>query len=198
MHQLPNLPYKYSDLEPHLDEETMRIHHLKHHQAYIDKLNIALEKYPDLAQLKIEELMSKLETVPEDIRLAVRNHGGGHLNHSLFWTMLTGEKTEPREQTITMLDEHFGGLEDFQAKFIASALNHFGSGWVWLAVKDGKFEIISTGNQDTPVSQGAKIILGVDVWEHAYYLKYQNRRAEYLEAFFKVINWDEIERNIVA
>jgi Fe-Mn family superoxide dismutase len=201
MHQVPSLPYKYSDLEPYIDEETMKIHHTKHHQAYVDKLNAALEKYPDLAQKTVEELLRDLNAVPEDIRQVVRNHGGGHYNHSLFWEMLApaDSKNTPREATITLLDQTFGDVENFKKLFKEAALARFGSGWVWLCVnKDGKGEIVGTANQDNPISEGKKVLLGLDVWEHAYYLKYQNRRADYIDSFFNIINWlkvDELLKN---
>jgi Fe-Mn family superoxide dismutase len=201
MHQVPSLPYKYSDLEPYIDEETMKIHHTKHHQAYVDKLNAALEKYPDLTQKPVEELLRDLNAVPEDIRQVVRNHGGGHYNHSLFWEMLApaDSKNTPREATITLLDQTFGDVENFKKLFKEAALARFGSGWVWLCVnKDGKGEIVGTANQDNPISEGKKVLLGLDVWEHAYYLKYQNRRADYIDSFFNIINWlkvDELLKN---
>ncbi len=198
MYQIPSLKYKYGDLEPYIDEMTMRIHHTKHHQAYVDKLNAALEKYPDLAQKKIEDLMADLNAVPEDIRTTVRNNGGGHLNHSLFWEMLAPHSAEasrgkPREKTITLLEQSFGTFEGFQKKFKESALAVFGSGWAWL-ISDGK--IITTPNQDTPISQGLKPLLGLDVWEHAYYLKYQNKRPDYVDAWWHVVNWDYIEQTL--
>ena len=198
MHELLSLPYKYSDLEPHIDEATMRIHHISHHQAYVDKLNAALEGYPELRQKSLDELLTDLNAVPEVIRTAVRNHGGGHWNHTFFWQILApaaqAVKLTPRENTITIIESHFGNLEEFKKQFKDTALNHFSSGWAWLVKhQDGKLEIISTPNQDTPISEGKKPILVVDVWEHAYYLKYQNRRADYLDAFFKVINWRRIE-----
>mgnify|MGYP001615108648 CR=1 FL=1 len=176
----------------------MRLHHTKHHQAYVDKLNAALEKYPDLAKKSVEELLPDLNTVPEDIRLAVRNHGGGHYNHTLFWEMLkppTGDQVpQPRERTISLLDKYFVNFDGFKQQFTAAALGHFGSGWVWLVLKsDGAAAIVATANQDSPISAGQKVLLGVDVWEHAYYLKYQNRRAEYLEAFWHVGNWAKVE-----
>jgi len=198
MHEISSLKYKYGDLEPHFDEETMRIHHTKHHQAYVDKLNTALQNYPDLAPKNISDLMSDLNAVPEEIRLAVKNSGGGHLNHTLWWEFITPETGAPGEKTITALDEAFGGVDIFKQKFKEATLNHFGSGWVWL-VKDGdSLKIISTPNQDTPISEGKKVITGVDLWEHAYYLKYQNRRADFVDAFFKVINWAQIEVNIAS
>lgn len=200
MHEIPSLNYKYSDLEPYIDEETMRVHHTKHHQAYVDKLNAALEPFPDLAQEPIENLLRDLSKVPETIRQTVINNGGGHYNHSLFWQVIgpAAVSGEPREQTITALDQFFGGAEGFKEKFLAAATGHFGSGWAWLAVRDGRLEIMSTANQDSPLSQGWRPVLALDVWEHAYYLKYQNRRPEYAEAFFKVINWGAVEEKLVS
>lgn len=182
----------------------MRLHHLKHHQTYVDKLNGALEKYPDLAAKPLAELLLNLEKVPEAIRPAVRNNGGGHFNHSLFWSMLKapadvathGEPT-PREQTITLLDDNFESYEGFKKKFKEAALGQFGSGWAWLVLEaNGQAAVVSTPNQDGPVAEGRKILLGLDVWEHAYYLKYQNRRADYVDAFFHIINWDQVEKNL--
>ena len=207
MHQVPNLKYKYSDLEPYIDEETMRIHHTKHHQAYVDKLNTALEKHSELVTKPLEELLKNLEAVPEDIRLAVRNHGGGHWNHTFFWEILrpaspTTSQVGPREKTIGLIDETFGNFEAFQKQFKEAALGRFGSGWAWLVLdSSGKIKISTTANQDTPISEGpstplgthVKPLLALDVWEHAYYLKYQNRRADYLDAFWQVLNWERVE-----
>lgn len=199
MHQIPSLPYKYSDLEPHFDEQTMRIHHTKHHQTYVDKLNDALKDYPDLAIKPIFELLADLKEVPEAIRTAVRHHGGGHLNHLLFWEMLSPQGGGPREETISLIDATFGSLDEFKARFKESALSRFGSGWAWLVLlPDRRLQIISTANQDTPLSEGKYPVLGLDVWEHAYYLKYQNRRAEYVDAFFKIINWATVEKHIAS
>lgn len=198
MHELPSLPYKYSDLEPHFDEETMRLHHTKHHQTYIDKLNAALQAYPDLAAKDIFSLMKDLNGVPEDIRTAVRNHGGGHLNHLLWWEWLSPTPGAPGEQTIGALDQAFGSVEEFKKQFTAAALARFGSGWTWLVKTDGGLKIESTANQDTPISEGKMVIFGVDVWEHAYYLKYQNRRADYLAALWNVVNWQKLEQSLGA
>ncbi len=198
MHELPSLPYKYSDLEPHFDEETMRLHHTKHHQTYIDKLNAALEPYPDLAAKDIFVLMKDLSAVPEGIRNAVRNHGGGHLNHLLWWEWLSPTPTEPGEQTIGALDQAFGSVDGFKKQFTEAALARFGSGWTWLVKTDGGLKIESTANQDTPVSEGKAVIFGVDVWEHAYYLKYQNRRADYLAALWSIVNWTKFEQALTA
>jgi Fe-Mn family superoxide dismutase len=198
MYEIPSLKYKYGDLEPHFDEETMRLHHTKHHQAYVDKLNKALESYPDLAKKDVFDLMRDLNAVPEAVRTAVKNSGGGHLNHTLWWEFITPETTAPGEKTITALDETFGGLDNFKQKFKEAATNHFASGWVWLVRDGSRLKIISTPNQDTPISGGQKVIIGIDLWEHAYYLKYQNRRADFIDAFLKVINWVKVEENLAS
>jgi Fe-Mn family superoxide dismutase len=176
----------------------MRLHHTKHHQTYIDKLNAALQAYPDLAAKDIFSLMKDLNGVPEDIRTAVRNHGGGHLNHLLWWEWLSPTPGAPGEQTIGALDQAFGSVEEFKKQFTAAALARFGSGWTWLVKTDGGLKIESTANQDTPISEGKMVIFGVDVWEHAYYLKYQNRRADYLAALWNVVNWQKLEQSLGA
>ena len=196
MHTLPNLPYNYNALEPVIDEATMRVHHTKHHQAYIDKLNTALDQHPELKEVDLTELLEDLEKLPEDIKGAVRNHGGGHLNHSLFWEWLTpvgGAENEMSVELTELINKNFGSLESFKNIFKTEGLNRFGSGWVWL-VKDtsGTVKIISTSNQDNPISQGLTPLLGVDVWEHAYYLKYQNKRGDYLDGLWSVINWQKV------
>lgn len=200
MHTLPPLPYAYDALEPYIDEATMKIHHLKHHQAYIDKLNEALEKFPELQNKKLEDLLRDLETVPESIRGAVRNHGGGHWNHSFFWHILAPASSQGltlTEKGRTLLEKSFSTVDEFKRQFKDSALACFGSGWTWLVKKSNdQFSIINTANQDTPISTGQVPILGLDVWEHAYYLKYQNRRAEYVEAFFNVANWAQAETHL--
>ena len=195
MHTLPPLPYAYDALEPYLDEATMRLHHTKHHQAYIDKLNAALEPYPALAELPIEKLLGDLTVVPESIRSTVINHGGGHYNHSLFWRVMrpvVGESNLPPTRLTELLDKNFGDFATFQKQFKEAALARFGSGWVWLR-KQGSdtLTIVSTANQDVPLAEGQPI-LGLDIWEHAYYLKYQNRRADYVDAWFNLINWDHV------
>ena len=190
MYTLPTLSYAYDALEPYIDEATMKIHHLKHHQTYVDKLNAALEKFPELQNKKLEELLGNLEAVPEAIRTAVRNHGGGHWNHSFFWNILgQGSTLGEKGRTLKLaLEKNFGSVEDFEKQFKDSALACFGSGWTWLVKKaNDQLSIISTANQDTPISAGQTPILGLDLWEHAYYLKYQNRRAEYIDAFFKLL-----------
>lgn len=186
---LPNLPYQYHELEPYIDEMTMMIHHQKHHQAYIDKLNSALENYPELQKKSLESLL--LEDLPEEIKSTVINNGGGHYNHSLFWEILGPKKELPDNDIINAIKKQFSSLENFQDEFTKVALNRFGSGWAWLIVKNGKLKILSTANQDTPLKEG-KIILALDVWEHAYYLNYQNRRNDYIKAIFNIINWDKV------
>lgn len=197
-HTLPALPYSYNALEPYIDAQTMEIHYTKHHSAYVDKLNATLEKHPEISQKPPEELLSDLQSVPEDIRAAVRNHGGGHYNHSLFWTVMTppekGGGAEPTGPLKDAIARDFRDLTAFQKQFADSAIGVFGSGWTWL-VKDGvgNLKIISTSNQDTPLSAGMVPLLGVDVWEHAYYLKHQNRRADYLAVWWSVVNWEKVQ-----
>src|SRR3989338_5808784 len=184
--ELPELSYKYNALEPFIDAKTMEIHHSKHHAAYISKLNIALESFPDLQEKSLTWLLQNLDSVPEKIRTAVRNHGGGHLNHTFFWEILAKDVSLEKNLVSKAIDSSFGSFNFFKEQFSNTAAGLFGSGWVWLISKNGKLEITSTANQDTPVSQKLTPILGLDVWEHAYYLKYQNRRPEYIEAFFNV------------
>lgn len=197
MFTLPRLPYDFGAMEPYIDAMTMEIHHDKHHQAYVDNLNKALEKAPEFQKWTLDELVISYDKLPEDIRTAVRNNGGGHLNHSLFWLMLA-RKTggEPKGPVGQEIIKEFGSFTAFQDKFNAAAKGVFGSGWAWLVVApNGQFKIISTPNQDNPLTQGLKPILGLDVWEHAYYLKYQNRRPDYINAWWHVINWETIEEN---
>lgn len=195
---LPKLPYSYDALEPHIDAKTMEIHHTKHHQAYIDKLNAAVEG-TEWANLSVEELVSDLKKVPEDKRTAVRNHGGGHANHSLFWTILTPNGGgEPSGELADAIKSAFGDFASFKTKFSDAAKNQFGSGWAWLVVNGGKLEVLSMGNQDSPLSDGKTPVLGLDVWEHAYYLKYQNKRPDYVEAFWNLINWNEVGKRVSA
>lgn len=196
-HQLPSLPYSYDALEPYIDAKTMEIHYTKHHQTYVDKLNETLQKHPDLENKPLEELLSDLNSVPEDIRTAVRNHGGGHFNHSLFWKMMKKDGGGPATGSAAEeINKKFGSFESFKEEFSKAATARFGSGWAWL-VKDslGALSVTSTANQDTPLSEGLTPILALDVWEHAYYLKYQNRRPEYIENWWNVINWEEVEKN---
>ena len=197
MHKLPDLPYDYSALEPHIDARTMEIHHTKHHQTYVTKLNQALEAAGgEVGDLSIDDLVSNLGRVPEPQRNAVRNHGGGHFNHSLFWTLLKKDGGgQPSGDLLAAIQKSFGSFDKFKEQFSAAALNRFGSGWAWLTVGGKSLGILSTPNQDNPLMDGSgKPILGLDVWEHAYYLKYQNRRNEYIDAWWNTINWDEVAR----
>lgn len=191
-HELPKLGYEYDALEPYIDARTMEIHYTKHHQTYVDKLNAALEKHPELQEKKVEELLGDLNKVPEDIRAAVRNHGGGHYNHSMFWKLMKKDVKMPKNLGAA-IDKDFGSFDNFKKAFTDAALNRFGSGWAWLVMNKGKLEVLSTANQDCPISDGKTPILGLDLWEHSYYLKFQQRRADYVEAFFNVINWEFVE-----
>jgi Fe-Mn family superoxide dismutase len=193
-HELPPLPYDYTALEPTIDEKTMHLHHDMHHAAYVKNLNAALEKYPDLQSKSAEDLIRDLSAVPEDIRGAVRNNGGGHVNHSMFWKIMKpGGGGDPTGNIAAAINQTFGSFKDFQAKFNDAGAKQFGSGWAWLAAKKGGgLVVMSTPIQDSPLSQGLYPIFGNDVWEHAYYLKYNNRRPEYLAAWWNVINWDEV------
>lgn len=197
-HQLPPLPYGYDALEPHIDKETMMLHHDKHHAAYVNNLNAALEKHPELADKSVEDLIRDLNAVPEDIRAAVRNNGGGHINHAMFWEIMRpGGGREPQGGLADNIRRAFGDFEAFKKQFNEAGVKQFGSGWVWLVRgKDGGLQITSTPNQDNPLSQGLTPVLGNDVWEHAYYLKYQNRRPEYLAAWWNVVNWDVIAKRL--
>lgn len=193
-HILPDLPYSPDALEPYFDAQTMEIHHGKHHQTYVDKLNAALKDSENLQQLSVEKLLRNLNEVPDNIRTAVRNHGGGHFNHSFFWPMLKKD-VAAAGPAVEAIGKEFGSFDDFKEKFSNSAALLFGSGWAWLVFNEGKLEIVTTPNQDNPLSQGKVPLLGLDVWEHAYYLKYQNRRPDYIAAFFNVINWEKINEN---
>jgi superoxide dismutase, Fe-Mn family len=199
-HELPALPYPANALEPHIDEQTMNIHHDRHHNTYVTNLNAALESAPDLQNKSVEELISNLDAVPESIRTAVRNNGGGHANHSLFWKVIgPGGGGAPTGAVAAAIDSDLGGFDKFKEDFTKAATTRFGSGWAWLVVgKDGKLAVTSTPNQDNPLSEGLTPILGLDVWEHAYYLKYQNKRPDYIAAFWNVINWDEVNRRYEA
>jgi superoxide dismutase, Fe-Mn family len=193
--KLPDLPYAHDALEPHIDAKTMEIHHGKHHQAYTTKLNEALEKHPDLQSKSVEELLRDIEGVPEGIRTAVRNNGGGYHNHDLFWQIMgPSGGGEPSGELADAISGKFGSFADFKQKVAAAGAGQFGSGWAWLVVADGGLEVYSTANQDSPLMKGHRPILGVDVWEHAYYLKYQNRRPDYLEAWWNTVNWAEVAR----
>lgn len=196
---LPQLPYEYDALEPHIDKETMNIHHTKHHNTYVTNLNAALEGQEDLAGKSLEELLANIEAVPENIRTAVRNNGGGHANHSLFWELLSPNGGgEPTGELAEAIAAKFGSFESFKEEFAKTATTRFGSGWAWLTVKDGELELYSTANQDSPLMEGKTPILGLDVWEHAYYLNYQNRRPEYIASFWNVVNWDEVSKRYAS
>jgi len=193
---LPTLKYSYSDLEPNIDAKTMELHYTKHHQGYIDKLNKALEG-TDYADQPLEQLVTKLDSLPQDLATAVRNHGGGHLNHSLFWSILTPDKQEQLPSLLSSaINSTFTDFDSFNQLFTQAAASHFGSGWAWLVKDNDHLKIITTPNQDSPLIQGLTPILGLDLWEHAYYLKYQNRRAEYIDAFWNIINWSQVEQNL--
>ena len=196
---VPPLPYAFDALEPYIDAKTMEIHHDKHHGAYVTNLNKAVEGHADLQKLTVEQLISQIDKVPENIRTAVRNNGGGHANHSMFWKIMKkGGGGEPKGELGDAIKSVFGSFADFKTKFNQAATTRFGSGWAWLFFKDGKLTLESTPNQDSPLMNGGKPVMGLDVWEHAYYLKYQNRRPEYIEAWWNVVNWDEITKNFSA
>lgn len=203
-YELPKLPYGYDALEPYIDAKTMELHHTKHHQTYVTKLNEALDKHPEIADKPLEELLQSIDSVPEDIRTAVRNHGGGHSNHSFFWTIM-GPKAGgaraagdagPNGKAGTAIKHTFGDFAKFKEKFTAAAAGVFGSGWAWLVSDNSKLVITTTANQDSPIMRGQVPILGLDVWEHAYYLKYQNRRPEYIDAWWNIVNWKEVDKHI--
>ena len=194
-HSVPPLPYDYTALEPHIDEQTMRIHHDKHHAAYVNNLNAALEKHPELAGKSVEDLVKGINTVPEDIKGAVRNNGGGHINHTMFWEIMgPGKGGEPTGRIGDAIKSSFGDFEKFKAAMNDAGVKRFGSGWAWLIDAGGKLAIESTANQDSLLMEGKKPLLGIDVWEHAYYLKYQNRRPDYLAAWWSVVNWDAVNQ----
>ncbi|MEK4200136.1 superoxide dismutase [Cytobacillus sp. FSL K6-0265] len=198
-HELPALPYANDALEPHIDAQTMEIHHDRHHATYVNNLNAALEGHDELASKSIEELIANLDAVPEDIRTAVRNNGGGHANHSLFWTLLSPNGGgAPTGDVAAAIEEAFGSYDAFKDQFAKAAAGRFGSGWAWLVSENGQLSITSTPNQDSPVMEGKTPILGLDVWEHAYYLRYQNKRPDYVQAFFNVVNWDEVNKLFAA
>ncbi|MEB5775707.1 superoxide dismutase [Aeromonas caviae] len=199
-HTLPALPYAYDALEPHIDAKTMEIHHSRHHQTYVTNLNTALADLPELAALPLEALLARIDSLPAQVQGAVRNHGGGHANHSLFWQVMSPQGGgEPDGELAAAIERDLGGLESFRQAFTQAALSRFGSGWAWLVVDGrGKLQVVSSANQDSPLMEGLTPILGLDVWEHAYYLKYQNKRPDYIAAFYNVIDWDEVARRYVA
>ena len=193
MHSLPQLSFSFDALEPHIDAKTMEIHYSKHHQAYVDKLNVALNGKDDLSTLSVEDLLKEIAQVPQEIKMAVQNHGGGHANHTLFWDILTpGGATLPQGELRAAIEASFGSVDGFKDTLTQAAMNHFGSGWAWLVVDNGELQVYATPNQDSPLMQGHTPILGLDVWEHAYYLNYQNRRADYISAWWNVVNWDKV------
>jgi Fe-Mn family superoxide dismutase len=194
-YELPELPYAEDALVPHIDKETMNIHHTKHHNAYVTNLNIALEGNEELLNKSIEDLIADLDAVPEDKRAAVRNNGGGHANHSLFWELLSPNGGgNPSGALAEAIDKKFGSFDAFKEQFAKAGATRFGSGWAWLVLNDGELEVMSTANQDSPIMEGKTPLLGLDVWEHAYYLNYQNRRPDYISAFWNVVNWDEVAK----
>ena len=196
-HELPKLSYDYDSLEPYIDARTMEIHHTKHHAGYVEKLNKTLENHPALLEKNVEDLLKDLNAVPESIRQAVINNGGGHYNHSIFWTIMGPKKGgKPAGSLEKAITGKFGSFEDFKREFEQAALTRFGSGWAWLVSRSGELEIVSTPNQDSPISRGFYPIIGIDVWEHAYYLKYQNKRPEYVKAWWNTVNWDEAQKRL--
>ncbi|GAB4526570.1 MAG: superoxide dismutase SodA [Anaerolineales bacterium] len=198
-YELPALPYAYDALEPYIDAQTMEIHHSKHHAGYTKNLNAALEKHPELFEKSIEELVGNPDAIPEDIRTAVRNNGGGYYNHAIFWTVMgPNGGGEPKGALAKAIEAGFGSFEAFKQVFSNAAATRFGSGWAWLGLKSGKLEVISMPNQDVPLLAGLTPVLGIDVWEHAYYLKYQNRRGDYIANWWNVVNWDEVARRFEA
>ena len=199
-HTLPALPYAYDALEPHIDAKTMEIHHSRHHQTYVTNLNAALADLPELAALPLEALLARIDSLPAQVQGAVRNHGGGHANHSLFWQVMSPQGGgEPDGELAAAIERDLGGLEAFKQAFTQAALSRFGSGWAWLVVDGrGKLQVVSSANQDSPLMEGLTPILGLDVWEHAYYLKYQNKRADYLKAWWDVVNWKAVSERYAA
>jgi Fe-Mn family superoxide dismutase len=198
-YELPPLPYDYAALEPYIDEATMKLHHDKHHQAYVTNLNGAVEKHPELGKKSPEDLLKDLGSVPEDVRTTVRNNGGGHVNHSMLWQIMKPKGGgEPTGEIAAQIKADFGSFEDLKKQFNEAATKQFGSGWGWLIFVGGKLKVVTTANQDNPISQGNYPVLGNDVWEHAYYLKYQNKRADYLAAWWNVVNWDEVNKRFAA
>jgi Fe-Mn family superoxide dismutase len=198
--ELPQLPYEYDALTPYIDAKTMEIHHSKHHQAYVNNLNAALEKHPELPEMTLEKLLQSLDTLPEDIRTAVKNHGGGHWNHSFFWTVMQSPKNggggEPEGAIADAISASFGDFAKFKDEFSKAAAGVFGSGWAWVINDNGKLAIVTTPNQESPVSKKQKPVLALDVWEHAYYLNYQNRRPDYIAAWWNVVDWKAVGKNL--
>jgi superoxide dismutase, Fe-Mn family len=195
MFVLPDLPYDYDALAPFVSGQIQHLHHDKHHQAYVDNLNKALEKYPEWAQKPIEEIIVSLDKVPEDVRTIVKNNGGGHINHSMFWQMMApAQNQKPQGALLDKIQHDFGGYEDFKKKFSEGATKIFGSGWMWLVTEGGGLDLVHTPNQDSPLSFGKTPLLGLDVWEHAYYLQYYNKRPDYIEAWWNIVNWDDVAR----
>ncbi|MBN2367476.1 superoxide dismutase [Candidatus Woesearchaeota archaeon] len=193
--ELPKLPYEYNALEPHIDAKTMEVHHSKHHNGYTDKFNAAIEGKSQFDNAQAEDILRHLDNVPEEIRTAVRNNGGGYVNHKMFWTVMApGKGGEPSGELKTAIEKSFGSFQEFKEKFSNAAKTQFGSGWAWLVINNGQLEIMTTSNQDSPLSQNKTPILCIDVWEHAYYLKYQNKRPDYVDAFWNVVNWEEVGR----
>lgn len=197
--ELAPLPYDHAALEPHIDAQTMQIHHGKHHAAYVNNLNAALEKYPQFFEKSAEDIVKDLNSVPEEVRTAVRNNAGGHVNHTFFWNLMSGKGGgAPSGELAEAINKAFGNFDAFKEQFAKAGMGRFGSGWAWLVVDKGALKIVSTPNQDNPISDGLKPILGVDVWEHAYYLKYQNRRADYLAAWWNVVDWNVVAKHYAA
>ena len=198
-HTLPPLPYAPDALEPHIDKQTMEIHHGKHHQAYVNNLNAALEKHPGLQSKAVEDLLRDINTVPEDIRTAVRNNGGGHANHAMFWQVMgPNAGGQPTGAIADAINSSFGGFDAFKEQFTKAGVGRFGSGWAWVIDQSGTLVIESSANQDSPLMEGRKVVFGIDVWEHAYYLKYQNRRPDYINAWWNVVNWNEVNKRLRA
>jgi len=198
-YQLPPLPYPFDALEPSIDARTMEIHHDKHHAAYVNNVNAALEGHSDLANMSIEDLLKNIDRVPDSIKTAVRNNGGGHANHSMFWQIMKkGGGGEPSGELADAINSSFGGFDAFKDQFAKAAAGRFGSGWAWLVMNNGNLEVMSTANQDSPYMEGKTPIMGLDVWEHAYYLNYQNRRPDYISAWWNVVNWDEVAKRYAA
>lgn len=195
-HELPKLKYSYTDLEPYIDAITMEIHYSKHHQGYVNKLNTALEKYPEFLEKSVEDLLKDLNSLPQDIQIAVKNNGGGHYNHTLFWEQLTPNETQISDTLMQKIMDSFESFDSFKEQLTSTSLTRFGSGWGWLVSDGSKLSVMSTPNQDSPISTGMAVLLGIDVWEHAYYLKYQNKRGEYIDNFWNIVDWNVVESRL--